>query len=905
MSTRMHEEKTGFSMYAMLRRMSQRWFAFFRRRSADQELAEEMRLHLDLAIEENLQRGMTADEAHRQAMLRFGGMTQAAERQREERGLPMLDVMMQDLRYTLRRMMHARAFALAVIVSIGLGIAANATIFAMISRFVLRPAPVGNPTALLSLHTLHDGDECCNAFSWPIYQDVRAQAKSFSGVAAINELLPASIGGVGEPERIWGQATTANFFQVLQIPMTAGRGFLPEEEKKQVIVLGYRVWRRRFASDPSIAGKVIQLSGKPYTVVGVAPKDFRGVDLILDCEFWVPLDNTESLAAGRPDRNLRDMHWLQVVARLKDGVTPQQANAELDAIAKRLALVYPATDKGGAFRSEQAGSLPPRDKNAVLLFLATLVVVVLLVLGIACANVANLLFAQTLGRQREMAVRLALGATRARILNQIVFESVLLSLCGGLLGVMLSVWATHALSAFRLPAPVPLNLTLDVDWRVLLYSFTLSMVAGLVFGVTPAWAASRPAMAKALKGEDALARPGRRWTLRNTLIVVQVAMCVVLLSATGLFLRSLQAAASIDIGFRSTGVVSVSMDPRLYGYAPERTVQFFHEVRERIAAVPGVQAVLVTDSIPMNGGNRTDGFHAKIRPKSSVVKSQEENVLADMFMVTPGYFKAMGIPVLAGEDFSAEAPKDEKVGWINEAFARRIFGDENPVGQSVVDGSTTYRILGVTANIKSRSLGEGTRPVLFRPLDQSIASDPPFSGYTVMVRSDMPAAEVVNVVRERIHALDPAMAVYGAQTMEEHLKDAFFLPRLAATLFGVFGLIGLTLAAVGLYGVMNYSVSRRTREIGIRMALGAQAAVVQRLIVRQGLVLTVIAIAVGVPAALALARLFSSVLYGVRSSDPLTFATVPIFLTLVALAACWLPARRAARVDPQTVLRAE
>lgn len=376
MSTETHHEKTGFSMYAILRRVPQRLFAFFRRKSADQELAEEMQLHLDLAIEENMQRGMTAEEARRQTMLRFGGVTQAVERQREERGLPTLDIVMQDLRYTMRRLMRARAFAVAVIVSIALGIAANATIFAMISRFVLRPAPVGDPKTLLSLHTTHDGDACCNAFSWPLYLDVREQAKSFSGMAAINELLPASIGGSGEPERIWGQAATANYFQVLQIPMAAGRGFLPEEEKKQVVVLGYRVWRRRFASDPSIAGKVVLLSGKPYTVVGVAPKDFRGVDLILDCEFWVPLDNTESLTANLPDRNQRNMHWLQVVGRLKEGVTPQQASAELAAIAGRLALAYPATDKGGGFHQEQAGSLPPRDKNAVLLFLATLVVVV-------------------------------------------------------------------------------------------------------------------------------------------------------------------------------------------------------------------------------------------------------------------------------------------------------------------------------------------------------------------------------------------------------------------------------------------------------------------------------------------------------------------------------------------------
>lgn len=898
-------EQTGFSIVASVRRAVRQSLALFLREAADEELDEEMQLHLELAIEENLRRGMSAEEARRQALVRFGGVAQAAERQRETRGVPALDALMQDMHYTLRRLKNSRSFALAVVVSIGLGIGANATIFSMVSRFVLRPAPVGDPARLLSLYTTEDHGVCCNAFSWPLYEDVRMQGKSFSGMAAVYELLPASIGGTSEPERAWGQATSASFFDVLRIPMTAGRGFLPDEEKKQVAVLGYGLWKRQFLSDPSVVGRVVKLSGKPFTVVGVAPKGFRGVDLILDCEFWVPLGNIETMAANLPDRNQRDMHWLQVVGRLKEGVTREQAALELTAMAGRMAAAYPATDKDLGFHLEQAGSLPARDKKAILLFLATLMIVVLLVLAIACANVANLLFAQTLGRAKEMAVRLALGATRGRILSQMVMESILLSLGGGLLGVGLSVWATRGLSAFHLPAPVPLNLTLDVDWRVLSYSFFLSIVAGLIFGVAPAWAASRPLMANALKGEDALARPGRSWTLRNVLIVAQVAMCVVVLSATSLFLRSLQSAARIDIGFRSTGVVSVSLDPRLYGYTPEKMVTFFREARERIAAIPGVQAVMVTDSVPLNGGNRSDGFHAKIKPKGSVAKPLDENVTADMFMITPGYFEAMGIPVVAGENFRANPPKGETLVWINQEFARHVFGTENPVGQSVVDGSTTYRVMGVTANIKSRSLGEETRPVIFRALDQAIATDPSFSGYTIMVRSDLPAADVVTAVRERIHALDAAMAVYGVQTMEEHLKDAFFLPRLAAALFGAFGVIGLTLAAVGLYGVMQYSVSRRRREIGIRMALGAQAIAVQRLIVGQGMLLTAIAVVLGLPAAIALSRLFGSVLYGVRTNDPVTFISVPVFLALVALAACWLPARSASLVDPQEVLRAE
>ena len=335
-----------------------------------------------------------------------------------------------DFSDTLRRLSRTRGFALAVVVSIGLGIAANTTIFSMVSRFVLRPAPVGDPSSLLSLHTLHDGDKCCNAFPWPVYKDVQDQARSFSGVAAYNELVPASIGGSGEAERVWGQAASANFFDVLQISMTAGRGFLSQEEDRQVVVLSYRLWQRRFGSDPNIAGRAVSLSGRPYTVVGVAPRGFRGIDLILDSEFWVPLGNTESLVANVPDRNLRDMHWLQVVGRLRPGVSRAEAASELGTIAKRLAIAYPPTDKGNGFRFEQAGSLPPRDKSSILLFLGALSIVVLLVLCIACANVANLLLAQTVGRQRETAVRLALGATRMRILQQMIMESIVLP-CSG------------------------------------------------------------------------------------------------------------------------------------------------------------------------------------------------------------------------------------------------------------------------------------------------------------------------------------------------------------------------------------------------------------------------------------------------------------------------------------------
>jgi predicted permease len=808
-------------------------------------------------------------------------------------------VLRQNLTYSLRRLSRSPGLVAAVILSIGLGIAANSTIFSMVSRFVLRPAPVGDPGTLMALHTTYEGDRCCNSFPWPVYTDVRDQAQSFSGVAAYYELLPASIGGKGEPERVWGQSATSNFFDVSQVRMYLGRGFLASEERLPVIVLSHRLWQRRFASDPAILGKAIPLSGHMFTVVGVAPPGFRGLDLILDPEFWVPLGNVEQLAPNVPSRSARDFNWLAVVGRLKPGATQSQAAAELATLAQRFAKTYPGTDKGRGFFMDQAGSLPPRDKSTVLLFIAALSVVVLLVLGIACANVANLLLSQSASRQREMAVRIALGATRRQLLGQMLMESSLLALAGGLVGTLLTLWATSALSAFRIPAPVPLDTTVSLDWRVLLYTFILSVGTGLLFGFGPAWIASRPVLASALKGEDAFARPGRRLNLRNVLVVAQIVMSLVLLCATGLFLRSLERAVGIDIGFRSHDLLMLSVDPRVHGYTPERTTQFLEQLRERVAAIPGVLSVAATDSAPLSGGNRSDGFHTETSKPNDPYPSVE------LYMATPGYFETMGIPRLAGRDFNHEAANTTRVGIINRAFAEHFFGRENPIGHRVTGGGVTYEIIGVAENIKSRTVGEDTRYVLFRSLAQSTGSDPSFLGYQLVVHFQGNAGGIASAVRSQIHDLDPAMAVYNAETMQQHLRQALFLPRLAGTLFGIFGFVGLALAAIGLYGVISYSVSRRTREIGIRIALGAQLSAVRQLILRQGMILTIIAMAIGLPAAFVLAGVLSSFLYGIRPHDTMTFTIVPLFLATVAFVACWVPALRATRVDPQSALRYE
>jgi predicted permease len=866
-----------------------------RRDDAEAELAS----HLEFHIEDGMRSGLSYEEARRRALIRLGGFEQTRQAVRERHGLPFLEDLARDIRYSFRSLARHKAVTVIAIVSIGLGIGANTTIFSLVSRFVLRPAPVGDPATLLDILGTHVGDRCCNNIPWPVYNDLRTDAKSFSDFAAYYFPVPASVGGNGEPERAWGEAVSTNFFDVTQIRMVAGRGFTASEDTQPMIILGERLWRRHFSGDPSLIGKSVDLSGRRFTVVGIAPAAFHSIDQILQTEFWVPLGTAPDLVPNLPKRSARDYHWLMVVGRLKPGVSRAQANAELGNLAARYAANYAATDKDSGFRTEPAGSLPPNFKDTVVVFLSALFIIVLLVLAIACANVANLLFAQAAARQREMAVRVALGATRARLRRQMLVESTLLAFGGGIFGALLSLRATQLLSAVRLPSPVPLDLAVDMDGRVLFFAFLLSLVSGVLLGIAPAWAASRPRLTNALRGEDALARPGRRWTLRNVIVVLQVAMSVVLLSVTILFLRSLEGAAQIDIGFDPHNMLLLSVDPRVHNYSSERTAAFLEQLRVRAAALPGVTSAAFTDQPPLSGGHRSDGFTIAGRDDYKAVPT------AELYMASPGYFEAMGIPLLAGRDFRNETANGPRVAIVNKAFAEKLFGNANPIGQHVFGGSWDYEIIGVAGNVKSRSLGEDTRPVLFRSLVQSIAEDASVMGYTLLLRTAGNPAALSEAARRQVYALDPSMAIYNEETMDDHVRTAYFLPRLAAELFGVFGGIGLVLAAIGLYGVMSYSVSRRTREIGIRMAMGAQRGVVQRFVLRQGLVLTAIALAIGWPAAWMLARLAASFLYGVAPHDPWTFIAAPAFLCVIALVACWLPARRAASIHPMQALRTE
>ena len=882
----------------MPRRIVSLFRNLLRKHTVEQALDDELQSSVEILAQEKMKDGLSRTVALRQALIELGGVEQVKEEVRAIRVGRFLENFVRNLRLALRTMAKTPSFTAVVILTLALGIGANTTIFAMVSRFVLHTAPVGDPPTLFTLHTT-DHNQCCNNFSWPLFTDVRDNAKSFSGVAGFYELLPASISGSGDPQRLWGQAASTNFFDVTQLGMTLGRGFRSDEQNSPVIVLGDRVWKSRFSSDPNILGKSIALSGHPYTVIGVAPPYFRGIDLILDTQFWVPIGNIDQLLPNTGHFDWRNYHWIAVAARLKPGVSRAEAAAELQLLSQRFAQAHPDTEKNLGFHFDRAGSLPPRDKSVILVFLSTLMLVVFLVLLIACANVGNLFLARAAGRQHEIAVRIALGATRGQLLRQVLTESVLFSLIGGLFGVLISVWATGGLSTFRFPVPVTLDLNVGIDYKVLLFTFLLSLATGVLFGLLPAWTAAWGSPCTALKGEDVLASPGRFWTLRNLLVVAQISMSLVLLCVTGLCLRSLRSASSISIGFRSSGVLAMSIDPRLHSYTPERTVQFLIELQRRCSVVPGVSSAAATDALPLSGGHRSDGFQAVGK------KPLDPTPIVELYMASPGYLDTLGIHLLNGRDFSNESASSPRVAIVNQVFADTFFPHENPLGQSVSSGGITYEIIGVTNNIKSRFLGEDLRPVLFRSLPQTVASDPSFEGYTILARTAADSTSVATSVRSVIRDMDPTLAVFNKQTMEHHVREALFLPRLAGTLFAVFGTVGLLLAAIGLYGVMNHTVSLRIREIAIRMALGAQASSVLRHFLRRGLQLTAIALAIGLPAAFVIAKLFNSILYGIKPNDAITFVSIPLFLAFVTLLASYIPARSATKLDPMTALRYE
>jgi predicted permease len=728
-------------------------------------------------------------------------------------------------------------------------------------------------------------------------------------VAAHFPLVPASVSGTGEPERVWGQVVSGNYFSMLGLKMAVGRPLLPEEDKvlgrDRVVVLGNSIWQRRFGADPHIAGRGIVLNGQRYTVVGVAPAGFYGTERGMVSEFWAPLAMTEEIMPGlvtedKGGRTKRDDQWLMLDARLKPGVSRTQAAAMVNVVKKRLDDTYRKDEKRhDAVTLQTAGGLIAGSVTPAFTLMAVLTIVVGLVLMVACANVANLLLARATGRQKEIAVRLAMGAGRGQLIRQLLTESLLLSLGGAAVGFVLAAGAARAISNFQLPVPFPVVFDFNVDLKVAGFTLALSLVTALLFGLAPALRATRPELVSALKDSSAGAGRAGRSGMRNTLVVVQVALSLVLLTTAGLFLRSLGNASSIDIGFQPANILVMTVDPKVHGYSGERTVQFLSQMRERLSAVPGVRSVSYVDILPLSMASAGYGFEAAASPGQAARKAD-----ANVTNVSSGFFQTMGIPLLRGRDFRAQ-PESRSAAIINETMAGHLFPGQDPVGQSMRADKTLYSIIGVARNAKGRFVGESPINAVYLQLESVPQKAVSFFGISAIVKTSANPLRMARPVREQIAALDSNMAVFNTETMQQHVDKSLLLPRISALLLGIFGTVGLTLAAIGLYGVMSFSVRRRTHEIGIRMALGARPGRVLRMVLRQGLALTGIGLAIGLAIALSLGRYTASLLYGISGTDLPTFVTVSSVLLGAAVAAMLVPAFRASHVEPTTALRHE
>ena len=810
----------------------------------------------------------------------------------------------QDVRYAVRTLSKAPGFTLAIIISIALGIAANTTVFSIAEGLLWGVLPARDADRLVSFP---DGSE---TFSYPDYVDYRDQTADVfeGGVCAYFAFVPASIGGSGEPERGWGQLVSGNYFSVVGVTPTLGRGILPEEDKvvgrDQVVVLSHTLWRRRFGSDPGIIGHGILLNGQPYTVVGVAPRGFAGTDNGILAEFWAPLAVAEQLfpdLAEEQPRAKREVSWLSLSARLKPGVTLAQASAAMNVVKKRINVAHHR--EGRQYQRPvtlaHAGGLMGGSETQGRALVAVLMVVVGLVLLVACANVANLLLARATTRHREVAIRLVVGAGRWRLIRQLLTESILLALAGAAVGVVLATIAVRTISRVEVPFPFPIVFRFGVDLRVLACTAFLSILTGILFGLAPALRATRPDMVVALKNESAVFGRMRGFGLRDALVVAQVALSLVLLAGAGLFLRSLQDASSIDLGMKPNNILLLAVDPKLHNYSPQKSQQFLSQLRDRVSTLPGVRSVSFVDSLPLSIGGSSGDFYAKGSKAEG-----DERVNADFYRVGAGFFETLGIPLWRGRDFNRQTD-DEHVAIINQTMARHMFGNEDALGRQVTSSGTLYTIIGVARNSKSRKLDEKPPDCAYLFLEGAPHKVMSFYGISMLVKTSMNPRSLLRPVRAQVHQLDASMAIFNTETMQEHVDKSMLVPRVCAALLGVFGAVGLTLATVGLYGLISYSVRRRTHEIGIRMALGAKPWSVLTMVLQQGLTLTGTGLAIGLALALALGRFTTSLLYGIRGTDHITLVAVSAVLFLAALPASLFPAIRAARVAPTTALRYE
>jgi predicted permease len=886
----------------------------FQKDRVEQEFSEEIQAYLEMLIEFKIKEGLNPAAARRAALIELGGVEQVKERVREVRMGHHLQTLWQDLRYGLRMMIKAPGFSIIAVLSIAFGIALNTSVFTILNGMLLKPMPVRNPERLVALYTSEPNSIYPGSFSYPDYLDYRQHSQVFSELFIHYTTQLSMADRDGTAVMLAGEMITGNYFKGLQLDAALGRLLTPEDDVKPgahaVVVLSHAFWQRRFAGDQNVVGQAIKLNGHDFTIIGVAKKGFSGTRQFgWIPDVYLPLMMYAQAIPGTTDQFLanRGGQSFNVNGRLRDGVTIDQARAEISAIAKQLADTYPRTNENLKVGMVWAGT---KTNPAVALMgyvqlaFTLLMGLVGLVLLVACANVANLLLARATGRRREISVRLALGASRFRLIRQLLTESLLLSIIGGALGLVLAIWLNNL---FRFAGPkldfetMDFDYDLSLDHRILGFTLLISLLTGIIFGLAPALQASRTNLVASLKGESALVTAGlRRLSLRNLLVISQVALALVLLISAGLFVKSLQNAQTINPGFRMDHLLMASVNVDVHGYNEAKGRNFYKQLNDRLKRLPGVEHASFAGPLPLDQYE----YGTNITIENRVPKTENERLGVMYSIVGHDYFETMNTAIVEGRAFTERDNETApRVVIINQTLARRYWPEQNPIGKRLRmggDRSPWLEVIGIAEDGKYVSFGEPPTDYLFVPFWQNYDGQ-----MTLIIHSTGAPESLAANIRQEVKALDEQLPVYGVRNAPQYLDRLMSLPKSIAAMVSIFGALALALAAVGLYGVMSYAVAQRSREIGIRMALGARAGDVLRLILKQGLILVLVGVGLGLAGALALTRVMQSLLYSVNSNDPLTFGSVAIVLLVVALLACWIPARRATKVDPMIALRYE
>ncbi len=817
-----------------------------------------------------------------------------------------MKIFLLELKYALRLLKQAPMFTLVAGLVIALGIGAVTTIFSAANGLAFRPLPGASaPDRLVEIHRADKNGEGSHSASYPYYRKLRDRSQSLSGLAAWAMFALTVRTHDTEGIRALGNIVSGNYFDVLGVQPSAGRFFLPEEDRvpgaRPVVVLSQSFWNRTYGSDPSVVGRSISLNGHPFTVVGVAPRGFHGTFAALSTDVWVPMMMQGEVRGTGDLLSSAGSTWLELVGRRRPGVSLDQVRAELSAATAAFAGKDEPADLGRYPRValNPLGALPAEANGPFLGFLALLLGASGLVLAIASVNVTGMLLARATARRREILVRLSLGASRARIVRQLLIESITLFVLGSAGGILLAEWGTRALEHIQIPMEVPISLELTPDLRVLSFAVATALLFGLLFGLVPALEGSRLDLASPLRAES----PGagrKRSRMRNALVVGQISLSLLLLVAAGLFLRALDRGRQVDPGFDVARVATASFDTRTYGYSEERGRQFYADLKTRLAALPGVEAVSYTRVLPLSG-NRT-GEDFRVDGAANLPTREGDGEISINFaQVDTDYFHVLRLPLLAGRSFEAtDGPKAAGVAVVNETFVHRYFPDGTALGRTIHEDDKPITIVGVARDAKFASLSEESEPFVYRPLAQNFSPE-----QNLMVRSTADPAAVAAMIRDAVRALDAGLPRAEVTPLSVITSLALLPQRVAAIVTGLLGLVGLLLAAVGLYGVIAYSVSQRGREIGVRMALGASARNVVAMVLKEGVRYIALGVAIGIALALAATWLMKPFLFGVSATDGATYLAVSAILGGVALLASYLPARRAAAADPMEVLRTE